>query len=74
MQYAKCARCGEEHPTRQMHYVNYLNKYVCVGCYTEDIRREEDYFDFCQSKESRYEYSNHREISSNLNNQKFYSK
>ena len=57
-----------------MHYINYLNNYVCNDCYTDDIRKEEDYYDFCQSKEVRYEYTSHRETNKSLNNKKFYDK
>lgn len=54
MQYAKCAICKEEMPVRNMHYVNYLHAYVCNKCYTDEIRKEEDYYDFCSAMEYRY--------------------
>lgn len=67
----KCTKCGNDYATKDLHRINYSGEILCNNCYTDDIKKEEDYYDFCCANEYRYEELVTEE-SEDLSNQKFY--
>ncbi|MCR0315613.1 hypothetical protein [[Clostridium] innocuum] len=50
----KCDACGKKVPSDKAHFVEHIEKTLCDDCYTDDIRKNEDLYDFCSASE--YEF------------------
>ncbi|MEG1299575.1 MAG: hypothetical protein RSC93_02535 [Erysipelotrichaceae bacterium] len=67
-----CDKCGNK--TTDAQYVEYLNLYLCKECYTEDIQKEESYYDFCQSCGRKYIPASESVEKEVLEDNKFFAK
>ena len=56
-----CNGCGREVNTRDLHNVNYSGDNLCDKCYTQDVKKEEDYYDYCVANEYSYDSKDGKE-------------
>lgn len=49
-----CEVCGKKVIAKKAHFVEHLEATLCDDCYTDDIRKNEDLYDFCSASE--YEF------------------
>lgn len=67
----KCTRCNKEIKMGKEHRINFSGEVLCDGCYSDDVKREEDLFDYCQARGFKYEPPI-KELTDNLKNDSFY--
>lgn len=68
----KCTKCCKEIKLGKEHHINYSGETLCDTCYSDDIKKEEDLFDYCQARGFKYVPPIEEEHEEELRNKSFY--
>ncbi len=69
-----CSRCQTLISVEKQHPINYTGEVLCDNCYTDEVKAEENYYDFCVSAGKKYEKKSETMDEAVLEDSKFFKK